>query len=49
MARFFKLFIITGLAVVTLYGCDSGGSDTLNPTITDIQPESGPPGTAVTI
>lgn len=32
-----------------MHGCDSGGSGTLNPTITDIQPESGPPGTAVTI
>jgi len=32
-----------------MHGCDSGGSATLNPTITDIQPEIGPPGTAVSI
>lgn len=49
MIRALKILsiIIAGFAII--YGCNSGGSTELNPTITHIQPESGPPGTAVTI
>lgn len=49
MQQTLKLLFITSLVFSVFYGCNSGGSDTLNPTVTDIQPESGPPGTAVTI
>lgn len=49
MRRTLKILTVILAGIVIIYGCDSGGSDTLNPTITDVQPESGPLGTEVTL
>jgi len=48
--RHLWILLITSIIATLIFStCDSGGSTELNPTITEIQPESGPPGTAVTI
>jgi len=44
------LLLLAGILPLFIFStCDSSGSTELNPAITDVQPESGPPGTAVTI
>lgn len=49
MRRTLKFLLAVLAGIIIIFGCDSSGSGTLNPTIKDIQPESGPPGTGVTI